>query len=56
MFKNVVRIRMSPRERHFFYRCNCRFQLNAMVDQWAYGELQTPPIPQRLLTLAEVRW
>ena len=40
----------------FCYRFNRRFQLDKMVDRLAYVALRTPPIPQRLLKLAEVRW
>lgn len=40
----------------FCYRFNRRFQLGAMVDRLAYIALRTPPMPQRLLKLAEVRW
>jgi len=40
----------------FCYRFNRRFQLGAMVDRLVYTALQTQPIPQRLLKVAEVRW
>jgi len=40
----------------FCYRFNRRFQLNAMVDRRVYVALRTPPMPQRLLKLAAVRW
>lgn len=40
----------------FCYRFNRRFQLDEMVNRLAYVALRTPPIPQRLLKLAEVRW
>jgi transposase-like protein len=40
----------------FCYRFNRRFQLDKMVNRLAYVALRTPPIPQRLLKLAEVRW
>lgn len=40
----------------FCYRFNRRFQLDSMVERLAYVALRTPPLPQRLLTLAEVRW
>ena len=39
----------------FRYRFNRRFQLGAMVDRLAYTALQTQPIPQRRLKLAEAR-
>ena len=40
----------------FCYRFNRRFQLHTMVDRLAYVALRTPPIPQRRLKLAELRW
>jgi len=40
----------------FCYRFNHRFQLDAMIERLAYVALRTPPLPQRLLTLAEVQW
>lgn len=40
----------------FCYRFNRRFQLDKMVDRLIYVALRTPPMPQRLLKLAEVRW
>lgn len=40
----------------FCYRFNRRFQLCEMVDRFLYVALRTPPLPQRLLKLAEVRW
>ena len=40
----------------FCYRFNRRLDLDQMVDRLAYVALQTPPMPQRLLKLAEVRW
>lgn len=40
----------------FCYRFNRRFQLEEMVDRLAYIATRTPPMPQRLLKLAEVRW
>jgi len=40
----------------FCYRFNRRFELHRMVDRLAYVAMQTPPMPQRLLKLAEVRW
>jgi len=40
----------------FCYRFNRRFQLEEMVSRLAYVALRTPPLPQRLLKLAEVRW
>ena len=40
----------------FCYRFNRRFQLHEMVNRLVYVALRTPPMPQRLLRLAEVRW
>lgn len=40
----------------FCYRFNRRFQLGQMVSRLAYVALRTPPMPQRLLKLAESRW
>jgi len=40
----------------FCYRFNRRFQLDKMVDRLLSVALRTPPMPQRLLKLAEVRW
>ena len=40
----------------FCYRFNRRFQLHEMVNRLAYVALRTPPMPQRLLKLAESRW
>lgn len=40
----------------FCYRFNRRFDLEDMVNRLIYVTLRTPPMPQRLLKLAEVRW
>jgi len=40
----------------FCYRFNRRFELHKMVDRLAFIAMKTPPIPQRLLKLAEIRW
>ena len=40
----------------FCYRFNRRYDLHEMVDRLAYVALRTPPMPKRLLKLAEVRW
>lgn len=34
------------------YRFNRRFDLAAMIERFAHVALQTPPMPQRLLTMA----
>ncbi len=40
----------------FSYRFNRRYRLEEMVSRLAYVALRTPPMPHRLLTLAEARW
>ena len=40
----------------FSYRFNRRYRLEEMVPRLAYVALRTPPMPLRLLTLAEARW
>ena len=40
----------------FCYRFNQRFDLHTMVNRLAYVAMRTPPMPQRLLKLAEVCW
>lgn len=40
----------------FCYRFNRRYELDEMVDRLAYVAMKTPPMPQRLLKLAEIRW
>jgi hypothetical protein len=40
----------------FQYRFNRRFDLASMIPRLAYVSLQTPPMPMRLLTLAEKEW
>ena len=40
----------------FQYRFNRRFDLPGMIPRLAYIALRTPPMPLRLLTLAEQRW
>jgi hypothetical protein len=40
----------------FQYRFNRRFDLPSMIYRLAYIALRTPPMPLRLLTLAEKRW
>ncbi|MEA1888331.1 MAG: IS1595 family transposase, partial [Pseudomonadota bacterium] len=36
------------------YRFNRRFDLPAMIDRLLYVSLRTPPMPYRLLKMAEV--
>ena len=40
----------------FQYRFNRRFNLESMIPRLAYIALRTPPMPMRLLTLAEKEW
>jgi len=40
----------------FQYRFNRRFDLPSMIPRLAYVALRTPPMPLRLLTLAEIAW
>jgi hypothetical protein len=40
----------------FSYRFNRRFELDKMIDRLAYVAVRTPPLPHRLLKLAETHW
>lgn len=40
----------------FCYRFNRRFELAAMLPRLGYAAVRTPPMPYRLLKLAEVHW
>ncbi|MBW2671704.1 MAG: transposase [Deltaproteobacteria bacterium] len=40
----------------FQYRFNRRFDLKTLVPRLAYIAVRTPPMPERLLTLAEKEW
>jgi transposase-like protein len=40
----------------FCYRFNRRFDLAAMLPRLGYAAVRTPPMPYRLLKLAEVHW
>ena len=40
----------------FNYRFNRRFELNRLVDRLLYVAVRTPPMPARLVELAEVAW
>jgi hypothetical protein len=40
----------------FTYRFDRRFKLEDMVPRLGYVAVRTPPMPMRLLTIAEVRW
>jgi hypothetical protein len=38
------------------YHFNRRFQLTEILPEFGYEAVRTPPMPQRLLKLAEARW
>jgi hypothetical protein len=40
----------------FCYRFNRRFDLSQMVERFTYVAIRTPPIPQRILKMAEFPW
>ena len=40
----------------FNHRFNRRFHLDQLVDQLLQDAVRTPPMPQRLVKLAEVAW
>lgn len=53
----------APRLKHlprylaeFSYKFNRRFDLKTMINRLIFACSQTPPMPERLLKLAEVRW
>lgn len=51
---HAVRKKHAPRYlAEFEYRFNRRFDLSRMIERLAYVALRTPPMPYRLLTLAE---
>ena len=39
----------------FCYRFNRRFKLEEMIPRLGYAAVRTPPMPQRLLSMAEAR-
>ena len=52
---HAVREKHAPRYlAEFEYRFNRRFDLPAMIDRLIYAGLRTPPMPYRLLKMAEV--
>ena len=54
---HAVSARHLPRYlAEFNYRFNRRFKLEDMVPRLGYVAVRTPPMPMRLLTIAEVRW
>lgn len=40
----------------FCYRFNRRFDLRSMLSRLVYAAVRTPPMPERLLKMAEARW
>jgi hypothetical protein len=40
----------------FNYRFNRRFKLDQLVDRLLWNAARTPPMPERLVKLAEVAW
>jgi hypothetical protein len=49
--------RHLPRDlAEFRYRFNRRYQLAAMLPRLGVAAVRTPPMPYRLLTLAEAHW
>jgi transposase-like protein len=52
---HAIRVKHAPRYlAEFEYRFNRRFDLPAMIDRLIYVALRTPPMPYRLLRMAEV--
>jgi transposase-like protein len=52
---HAIRVKHTPRYlAEFEYRFNRRFDLPAMIDRLVYVALRTPPMPYRLLRMAEV--
>jgi hypothetical protein len=40
----------------FNYRFNRRFKLDQLVDRLLFDAVRAPPMPERLIKLAEVAW
>jgi hypothetical protein len=40
----------------FHYRLNRRYDLPSIIPRFRYVAVRTPPMPQRLLIMAETRW
>ncbi|MGF1723187.1 transposase, partial [Photobacterium nomapromontoriensis] len=40
----------------FCFKFNRRFDLEEMIDNLIHSSIQTAPMPERLLKLAEARW
>jgi len=54
---HAIRPKHLPRYlAEFSYRFNRRFDLASMLPRLATAAAQTPPMPYRLVTLAEAHW
>ncbi len=54
---HAVRAKHLPRYlAEFHYRFNRRYDLPSLIPRFLYVAVRTPPMPQRLLTMAETRW
>ena len=54
---HAVREKHAPRYlAEFQYRFNRRFDLTEFIPRLAYASVRTPPMPERLLTMAEFAW
>ena len=54
---HAIRDKHVPRYlAQFQYRFNRRYDLPAMIPRLGWAAVRTPPMPYRLLKLAEVYW
>jgi transposase-like protein len=54
---HAVRAKHLPRYlAEFHYRFNRRYDLPSLIPRFLHVAVRTPPMPQRLLTMAEARW
>ena len=54
---HAINLKHLPRYlAEFSYRFNRRYNLKSMIERLAFASLSTPPMPDRLLKLAELRW
>ena len=54
---HAIRAKHLPRYlAEFHYRFNRRYHLPSLIPRFLSVAVRTPPMPQRLLTMAEVRW
>lgn len=54
---HAIHLKHAPRYlAEFQYRFNRRFDLPAMLPRLLYAAVRTPPVPMRLLKLAEAHW